>query len=242
MSIITADHKHVFRESTIADYEVCIECGSYHSTNQIDPKIIYEENDYWDTGDGKTGRSNLKDQISNLTCIDECGISKVDRVMQFVPNGEYALEIAAAPGIMLKTLSDKFRVTVGIEPSEKYLKFIKDTSPKSNILHGYFPQVFDNGEHDLFDCIVGLDIMEHVDDYDTFFKSTHTLLKDNGVAIFMSPIILEDGLYRQRDFDHPDEHCWIHTQKYLNPYLKGIFSNVKFSRWICGHEIIILTK
>jgi 2-polyprenyl-3-methyl-5-hydroxy-6-metoxy-1,4-benzoquinol methylase len=239
--ILASDHKHNFRESTIKDYEVCIECGSYHSTNQISPEIIYEDNDYWDIGDGKTGRSTLKDQISNLTCIDECGISKIDRIMQFVPDGETALEIAAAPGVMLKKLSEKFPVTIGIEPSEKYLNYIQSTSPKSQILHGYFPQVFNNQEHDLFDCIVGLDIFEHIEDGNEFIMATHRLLKEGGTAILMSPLIYEDGVMSSKNFI-PAEHCWIYTKKYLDPYLKSIFSEVKFTQWILGHEIIVIKK
>jgi 2-polyprenyl-3-methyl-5-hydroxy-6-metoxy-1,4-benzoquinol methylase len=240
--IITASHIHSFKLSEINNYEVCTECESYHSTAQVDPKVIYEENDYWDEGDGKTGRSTIEQQVSNFNCIDDCGISKADMVMQFVPDGKKALEIACSPGVILKRLTDKGYEATGIEPNVKYIQFIINQAPKSKVIHGFFPQIFSNVEHDLFDCIVGLDIMEHINDYDGFFKVTHRLLTDGGMAIFMSPIILADGLYRKIDFDHPDEHCWIHSQKFLEPYLKSIFSEVEFKRWIVGHEIIICKK
>jgi 2-polyprenyl-3-methyl-5-hydroxy-6-metoxy-1,4-benzoquinol methylase len=95
----------------------------------------------------------------------------------------------------------------------------------------------------VYDVIIGSDVMEHIEDYDSFFRTTQRVLVSGGKAIFMSPIILnEDGLYRTRDFEHPDEHCWVHTQKFLEPYLKEMFSEVKFTRWIVGHEMIILTK
>ena len=58
----------------------------------------------------------------------------------------------------------------------------------------------------------------------------------------MSPIILErDKLIKDSDF-LPAEHAWLFTEKFLDPYLKEIFREVKFTRWLTGHEIIILDK
>ena len=238
--VITSDHKHIFTQSTIKDYEVC-DCGTFHSTAQVEPSLIYES-DYWDTGDGKTGRSTIEQQVSNFNCIDDCGISKADRIMQFVPDGKIALEIACSPGVILKRLIDKGYEAWGIEPSDKYLEFICNQAPNSKVIHGYFPQVFNEGEHDLFDCIVALDVMEHIDDFKGFFMAVNRLLRDGGTAVVMSPVILTDGLYRKIDFNHPDEHCWIHSQAYLEPYLNSIFGEVKFQRWIVGHELIIIKK
>ncbi len=233
-------HTHKFVKSKFNGYEKCVSCGSYHSIAQEKPETIYEEKEYW--GDG-TGRSTLDQQVSNLTCIDECGISKVDRIMQFVPRGERVLEIACAPGVLLKRLIEYgYSDAIGIEPSEKYFDFIGGKAPGATLIKGYFPQVLYPADDNLFHCIVGMDVMEHVDDYDDFFRTTHRLLLPGGVAVFMSPIILNDGLFRKIDLEHPDEHCWIHTQKFLEPYLKEIFREVKFSRWICGHEVVILAK
>lgn len=94
----------------------------------------------------------------------------------------------------------------------------------------------------MFDCIVGSDVMEHCEDYDAYFKEGLRLLKPGGIMITMSPIILADGLHRKIDFDFPDQHCWIHSQAFLEPYLKEMFSHVEFRRWICGHELIICKK
>lgn len=235
-------HEHVFTPSKIENYEICIHCGSYHSTAQVDPKTIYEDQNYWDTGDGKTGRSTLEQQCENFVCIDDCGISKVDRIFQFVPDGKTALEIACAPGVILKKLTEKEFDACGVEPSVQYIPFILGKAPKANVLHGYFPAVTTVFSDDFFDCIIAIDIMEHVDNYEGFFNEVKRLLTKGGTAVVMSPIILADGLFRNIDFDYPDQHCWIHTQKFLEPYLKDKFSDVKFSRWIVGHEIIICKK
>lgn len=233
-------HEHKFIDSEFYGYEKCVECGSYHSTKQVDPNIIYCEKDYW-SYDEK--RSKPDEQVNNLTCIDDCGISKVDRILQFVPNGNRVLEIACFPGVLMKKLLERGYVDViGIEPAAKYNDFIGSQAPGAVIINGYFPEILKPSDDNLFDCIIGMDVFEHVDDYNGFMKEVHRLLIPHGTAIFMSPIILDDGLFRYRDFHVPSEHYWIWTKRFLEPYLKEIFSEVKFSRWLVGHEIIILTK
>lgn len=233
------DHLHSFQESDKLGYEICMECGSYHSIAQIDPKIIYEYNPYWGEG---TGRSSLQEQVQNFTCIDDCGISKVDRLLQFVPKGQRVLEIGCAPGILLRKLMERGYEAYGIEPSVNYMEFICNQAPGAKIINGYFPSITKDFPEECFDCIISSDVMEHCDDTFSFFSEGYRLLKKRGTMITMSPIILADGLYRKIDFDHPDQHCWIYTQKFLEPYLKGIFRSVEFRRWLVGHEILICKK
>jgi 2-polyprenyl-3-methyl-5-hydroxy-6-metoxy-1,4-benzoquinol methylase len=168
----------------------------------------------------------------------------VDRVLQFVPKtGVRALEIACFPGVLMKKLLELgYADVVGIEPAEKYNDFIGSQAAGATIINGYFPEVLKYADSNLFHCIIGMDVMEHVEYYDDFFRAVRKLLVPHGTAIFMSPIILSDGLFRYRDFHHPDEHAWIHTQKFLEPYLKEMFSEVEFKRWIVGHELIIVKK
>lgn len=230
-------HQHIFTPSDKKDYEVCQECGSYHSIAQESPESIYG-GDYWNP---ENGRSTLEEQIGNLIETETCGISKVDKILQFVPECKTVLEIACAPGVLLNKLSELGYEAWGVEPNEGYIGFITDQAKKANVVLGYFPQCFKNSVSEIFDCIIGMDIFEHIDDYDTFIKSVRRLLTPGGTAIFMSPIILEDGLYRERDFK-PDEHCWIFTKKFLDPYLKGLFSSVLWDRWQDGHELFIVTK
>jgi len=234
-------HAHIFNPSEFKDYEVCCTCGSYHSTAQVEPVVIYEQQEYW-SYDNK--RSKIDEQVLNLQCTDDCGISKVDRILQFVPEtAKTALEIGCAPGVLLKKLIEKKIETWGIEPSGRYINFICEQAIGANVIQGYFPQATVDILDGQFDCIIAMDVFEHCEKYEAFIDEIKRLLSDNGTAIIMSPIILtEDGLFRKRDFEHPDEHCWIWTQKFLEPYLKQLFSEVKFSRWICGHEIIICLK
>lgn len=233
-------HQHNFTPSlNHKGYEHCIDCGTFHSTSPLTPEEIYENNPYWGED---SGRSTLEQQVSNMTTIDDCGISKVDRVLQFVPDDADAiLEIACAPGELLRQLSEMGRTCVGVEPSKKYLEFISNHAPKAGVVIGYYPQVFTPQTENVFDCIIGLDVMEHIEDFDGFIAATYRLLVPGGTAIFMSPIIYEDGLIRSGEFK-PDEHIWIFSKKFLEEYFKPIFSGVRFSRWLVSHELVILKK
>lgn len=233
-------HVHEFIPSDRKDYEICKDCGTYHSLALLPPDDIYVNTNYW--GDG-SGRSTLDQQVSNVTCIDECGISKVDRVLQFVPKrGKNVLEIGCAPGALLEKLLDLNFNVFGIEPDPKNIEFICNQAKGASVICGYFPEVTKESSSDIFDCIIAMDVFEHIEDYDLFIKEVHRLLIKGGKAIIMSPIILnKDGFVRDIDFK-ADEHAWIFTERYLSQYLKDIFSDVEFSRWIVAHEIIICTK
>lgn len=232
-------HIHVFEKSEFKDYERCIGCGSYHSTAPKNPKILYEEEDYWSE---QHGHSTPQDQIYNLTETKTCGISKIDAILKYVPiEAENILEIGCCPGELLKILSEEgFNVT-GIEPAWRHIEFISNNAPKAKVIKGYFPKIFSEEDVELFDCVIFMDVFEHIEDYDMFIKAVYRLLTKGGIAICMSPIIFEDGLFRERDMK-ADEHIWIHHINFLKPYLEEIFDEVKFSDWIVGHELIILKK
>lgn len=236
-------YKHFFIASELyKDYEICYECGTYHSIAQVDPKLLYE-GDYWSH---ENGRSTLEEQVYNVTETESCGISKVDKVLQFVPkDANKVLEIGCAPGILLKKLSDLKYNAFGIEPNEKYIPFIESQCGRNaTVMHGYFPNMVSPDwflKSISFDCIIGMDILEHIDNYNVFVRAIYERLSEGGTAIFMVPVICEDGLYRERDMK-ADEHCWIFTKKFLQPYLENIFSEVIFDRWVVGHDIIVCKK
>lgn len=235
-------HKHTYIDSDKDGYYVCSDCGTYKSYLLLPPDEIYVKKDYWDKGDGATGRSTIEQQIENMTCTDECGISKINRVLQFVPKrGKNVLEIAAAPGIMLKKLLELNFEVFGIEPRQEYCQFIKEQAPEARVVCGYFPEITKSSNDNIFDCIIGMDVFEHTSDPDAFIKEINRLLIPGGTAILMSPIIYDDGFIRPGEFK-ADEHAYIFTKKYLELYLKEIFSKVEFKRWIISHEIVIMTK
>lgn len=231
-------HVHEFAPSDKPGYEICVECGTYHSL-QLAPRESIYENNYWSE---ENGRSKLVDQIWNLTERETCGVSKVEKMLEYIPETGTILEIACAPGALLKILALSGREAYGIEPDINVINEMKDQQIGATVFEGYFPDVFDKKKSNIFDCIAGMDVFEHVAEYEEFIQAMYRLLKPNGIGIIMSPIILEDGLYRDCDFEVPEQHAYIFTKKFLDPYLKSIFSEIKWDRWILGHEMFIVKK
>lgn len=231
-------HQHKFIPSTVKDYEVC-ECGTYHSIAQTDPKVLYQEQDYWSY---EFHHSKPEEQVKNLNEEEGTGISKVNIVLKYVPQqAKDVLEIGCCPGELLRRLVEMGYETMGIEPAGNQIDFICKHALGASVVNGFFPQVFLDDAKELFDCIIFMDCLEHTDDYNSFIMAVHRLLKADGVGICMSPIIFEDSAVRIRDFT-PSEHCYIHSKKFLEPYLNDIFKEVKWDRWVTGHELFIAYK
>lgn len=229
-------HVHQFKRSDKEGYEICANCGTYHSTCFANPKSLYENN-YWSH---EHNRSTIDEQIYNLT-EESTGISKIDKILQYVHHPKKTLlEIGCAPGIFLNKASKIIPNVAGIEPDATYIPFIKQTAgSKANIINGYFPEV--SWMLGKFDYIVAMDVAEHVPNYAFFFGMAQALLNTGGTFIMMSPVILRDGQYRERDFI-PHEHIWIYTEEFLSEYLRMFFKKVEFDRFITGHEIVICTR
>jgi 2-polyprenyl-3-methyl-5-hydroxy-6-metoxy-1,4-benzoquinol methylase len=224
-------HEHKFTPSDKKGYEVC-QCGTYHSTELLSPKELYENN-YWN---GDT-RSLLKDQIINVT-ETSCGVSKVDKVLKYIKPFGDVLEVGCAPAWLMKVLLLNGNNVIGIEPDEKNIpELMNIAGDGAVIIHGYFPMALGNAR---FDNIVATDIVEHIEDYKGFIEAARDLLKDGGSFIFMSPII-ENGVYRDIDLKS-DEHAWIFSKEYLQEYLSSIFSEVVWDRWRVGHEMFVCYK
>lgn len=231
-------HKHEFVPSDkFKDFEVCVSCGTFHSTNQGDPKELYGK-DYWKH---ESGHSTFDEQIYNLTETETCGVSKVDSLIFGLNKRRPVLEIACSPGALLKVLYDNGYDVYGIEPDKSLFGDIWNQCPGAKLIGGYFPDCTKDFPAGSFDHIYAADVFEHCDDYHGFITEIYRLLPFGGGATIMSPIILEDGQYRERDF-LPSEHCYIHTEKFLKEFLAQYFSVVEFTRWQVGHEIIKLTK
>ncbi len=229
-------HIHLFERCDKEGYERCVTCGTYHSIVPIDVREIYE-GEYWD-GDF---RNTPDHQFINLNETETCGISKADKVMKYVPTGTAALEIGCFPGAILSKLTDAGYTDVwGIEPAYKYIPYILGKAQKAQIINGYFPEVTYESPANYCDVIIFIDVFEHIEDYDSFLNEVKRLLKPGGTAICMSPMILEDGKTRDRDFI--PEHLWIHSKSFLDEYLKSMFSTVTWDRWIEGHDMFIVTK
>ena len=76
----------------------------------------------------------------------------------------------------------------GIDASLKNIKIAETHSKKNNLKINYLntsPEKLN--ENEKFDVILNLEIVEHVEDVDLYFKSCAKLLKKNGINVYSNP-------------------------------------------------------
>lgn len=225
-------HQHFWIPSEHENFDRCLECGSYHNRIPF-PKEGYLEG-YWD---GKE-HSTLEEQRYNCeNVLNEKGESKVQAVLKYCKVGPI-LEVACAPGSFLKAAREAGFEAEGIEPDERYSQPILDYAG-CDVTTGFFEDIDLSVFPDSF-CIVAMDLLEHLDDPDTFIRKCLSNLLPDGTLILMSPFLFMDGQRRVQDM-HP-EHMWIFSQAYLEDWLSRYFNSIHFDRWLVGHEIVVLSK
>lgn len=229
-------HIHSFRVSDKKGYEVC-SCGTYHSTRLAKPETLYED-DYWSH---EKGHSTFDEQIFNVSLDYVDGFSKVNKVLYSLGGPGSLLEIGCAPGVLLNKAVRMGFDAWGIEPDKRVIEEIVTAAPKieNKVIQGYFPNVILPKTE--FKYVAALDVLEHIEDYESFVSDIWEIMEDGGKCLFMLPLIV-DGEYRERDFDIPDEHAWLFSMDYIKEFMESIFREVKFDRWREGHDIILVTK
>lgn len=231
---------HSFHPSDKQGYDVCSICGTYYSHSHEEPLDLYG-NDYWSHGNG---RSTIHEQVHNVTVpVGGAPWGKNDKVMQFVPSrGSAALEIACAPGDLLRRLGERFDTVYGIEVDPRYEGELRDVcGPKPSLLFGLFPAVTKHLPEGILDCLIGLDVFEHVPDGEAFISECLRLLKPGGTLILMSPFTYSDGVFDEDAF-RPAEHIWIYSESWLEESFSEHFRDLCLDRWLPGHELFACKK
>lgn len=228
---------HSFVRSKHPDYERCEKCDSYRSTLTIDREKLYRE-EYWSN---KHGRSSIDEQIHNVSVHKENGVTKNEFVLARLnpPDFGSVLEIGCAPGSLLGDLKRRFDRIIGLEVDPVYEADIRRISNVGTLVFGMFPESSESFRGESFSCIIGLDIIEHVDDPVAFLFECHRLLKSSGQLLLMTPFA-QDSM-PDRMF-HP-EHVWLFSQDHLDELLfsQG-FGHRKYDAWCPGHETVSAIK
>jgi 2-polyprenyl-3-methyl-5-hydroxy-6-metoxy-1,4-benzoquinol methylase len=232
---------HEYYSSSQPDYEVCVRCGTYHSTASLSPKEIYEDN-YWSE---KWGHNTLKEHQHNVDVHTENGLTKNEFVLKqiAVQTHDAVLEIACFPGNLLRRLKQEigFRLVVGIDVDACYFPDMREIAGREPVLvSGYFPDATKCFGYGMFDLIIGLDIFEHMHDPRAFLLECNRLLKKDGQLLLMVPIMSESFNPR---FFHAREHVFLHSQKHMDELiLETGFQNPIYDKWTEGHDTISTCK
>jgi len=231
--------EHTFVETDKAGYVVCSRCGTFHSPQHGAPAELYQ-NHYWSHG---RGHSTIQEQVYNVTQSFQDAGSKNDAVMRLLPaRGQAALEVACAPGELLKRLAERFDKVYGVEVDAQYEAELREVSGgQAELLFGLFPTVTRHLPPASLDCVVALDVFEHVPDGAAFIQECARLLRPDGTLVLMSPFVYPDGVFDDRMF-HPVEHVWLYSTAWLQGAFAEHFTDLRFERWCPGHEILVATR
>ena len=92
------------------------------------------------------------------------------------------LDIGCGGGLMAEPMCRLGANVTGIDASSKNIKIAQTHSYKNNLKIKYLNTSPENlNENEKFDVILNLEIVEHVQDVDLYFKSCAKLLKKNGI-------------------------------------------------------------
>ncbi len=162
---------------------------------------------------------------------------------KFPLKGLKFLDIGCGGGLMSEPMSRLGADVTGIDASLKNIKIAESHSKRNNLKIKYLntsPEKFTESEK--FDVILNLEIVEHVEDVDLYFKSCAKLLKKNGLMFtatlnrtfvsFIKAIIGAEYVLRWLPIG---THDW---NKFLKPKeIEEKIYNLNFSiKEICGLE------
>ncbi len=160
---------------SVWDFSKCSSCSFVFSNPRMDEKSLIEfyskieDSEYTDEWEGR--EKNFRTIIKRLEKIET--------------GGKMLLDIGAASGIFVKLAIEKGYNATGIEPStqlvneanEKFgVKIIKGT-------------IEDFEAREQYDIVTLLDLIEHVNDPESFLKKVSPLIKKGGVLVIVTPDI-----------------------------------------------------
>ena len=137
--------------------------------------------EWWDVS-GKFRPLHMFNPIRIEYILDEATshYNKVDK--KFPLKGLKLLDIGCGGGLMSEPMCRLGAEVTGIDASSKNIKIANLHSKKNNLKINYMNTSPENmRENEKYDIILNLEIVEHVENIDLYFKSCAKLLKKNGI-------------------------------------------------------------
>jgi SAM-dependent methyltransferase len=108
-----------------------------------------------------------------------------DLINRIVPHtARRALDIGCGSGLNASLLPNHIREIIGIEVSDEAITAAAHTNPRLSIIKGAWPHVEVPG---IFDLIICLDVLEHIENDGAALHSVESLLAPGGIALITVP-------------------------------------------------------
>ena len=161
------------------------------------------------------------------------------------------LDIGCGGGLISEPMTRLGGSVTGIDASDKNIKVAKIHAKKNNLKINYLNKSPEElSEHEKFDIILNLEIVEHVEDLNLYLKSCSKLLKKNGLMFtatlnrtltsYLKAIIgaeyilrwLPIGTHDWNKFIKPEElEEKLKNKDFRTIDIKGLSFNPIFSKW-----------
>jgi len=151
-----------------------------------------------------------------------------------ITQGKTLLEIGCSSGFMLDEFKSKGVSCIGVEPSGKFLEFLKENGHKA---YESLDQLVKNEKDMKFDIICHFFVFEHIAEPFEFLKSNYEMLNDGGIIIAEIPSST-DALTKIYDIPAFEKFYWsIAHHYYYNPQsLKYIMNELGYRYEIIAEQ------
>lgn len=167
---------------------VCDECLHVQTERYVDPKERYCEIDYsFIASSSNFAKKHWDEFFKSITAF----IGHVpDRV----------LEVGSNDGYLLKNFKEAGSYVVGVDASPNMVGLAKETHFVNSIQGFFSRKLLDRSGIDSgFDLIVANNVVNHIDDFNEFFRTLNRELKDDGLFVFEVPLWTANVMKHQFD-------------------------------------------
>lgn len=156
----------------------CNKCSHiYHNEFEVE-EHYYESTQYRDEVDGSSEVADF------YRMFDEATLMKLEWTGTARFRDKVVLDIGCAGGMFLDYVKGIAKETIAVEPAEVF----RNELQKRHEVYPYVKQLLEQGGGKI-DIACSFDVIEHVEDVNTFVKEIHESLKQGGEVIIGTPTI-----------------------------------------------------
>lgn len=187
---------------------------------------------------------------------------RLEYIHKFIPQKSQILDVGCGGGLVSIPLAKTNHQVTSLDPAKENIEIVKYVSEQKkvqknvNFFNGTVEEFFKKHPKKLFDCVLAIEVIEHVENFDFFLETCAKILKDDGVLIvstfnrtlksFLQGILLAEHVFK---WVPAGTHTW---SKFLQPSeilekininnnfivedIKGIKYNPFLDRWyLCNN-------
>ena len=198
----------------------CLSCGIIYLSNYKHNKSFYETSEYRESYNLKYDKNSYIKEVSGE---NEMRLSKIS--IQNVLNN-VVIDVGAGPGIFLDLLKPFSKKTIAIEPAY----FYHDELNKNHLVYPYSNDALEANVKG--DIVTSFNVIEHVEDPQSFLGDIHKLLNKSGKLIIITPnhddILMKLNIPEFNSFYYRTAHLYYFNKESVTRILKNAgFRNIK---------------